>query len=79
MIYRNKLNGNLYEIVGISNGEIYQAIDLTDNQVCSIRAAEIENTNLFEVVPAIEEKYALKLEELKAFIKSAKDFYSVKK
>lgn len=79
MLYRNKSNGNLYEIVGIATGGVYQAIDLTDNQVCSIRAAEIENSNLFEVVPEIEEKYALKLEDLKAFIKGAKDFYSVKK
>jgi phage host-nuclease inhibitor protein Gam len=77
MIYRNKLNGNLYELISTEENGLSQVIDLTDNQRCSIR--NLDNTNLFERVPEIEQKYALKLEELKAFIKGAKDFYTVKK
>lgn len=79
MLYRNKQNGNLYEVLGEAEKGVYHVIDMTDTQRCSIRAAELDNTNLFERVPSTdEERYALKIEELKDFIKGAKDFYSIK-
>ena len=78
MLYRNKQNGNLYEIISDSENGIRQAIDLTDNQRCTIRTQDLENQNLFERVSQVEEMYALKLQDLKDFIKGAKDFYSIK-